>query len=124
MWRDLGITEQEWAAPPQAVRTVLAALQQQVRLMGIRFTAYEKQIASLREQVASIDDLKAYRYRRRLSTAVSSHQKAGGSRDGAEVDRRKTAGRAAGGEGSEARGGELRTVWSEHQGTNANGVLW
>jgi transposase len=59
MWRDLGITEQEWAATPQAVRTVLLALQQQVRLMGIRFNAYEKQIASLREQVASIDDLKA-----------------------------------------------------------------
>jgi transposase len=59
MWRDLGITEQEWAATPQAVRTVLLALEQQVRLMGIRFTAYEKQITSLREQVASIDDLKA-----------------------------------------------------------------
>jgi transposase len=59
MWRDLGITEQEWAATPQAVRAVLLALQQQVRLMGIRFTAYEKQIAGLREQVASIDDLKA-----------------------------------------------------------------
>lgn len=44
MWRNLGITEQEWAATPQAVRTVLLALEQQVRLMGIRFTAYEKQI--------------------------------------------------------------------------------
>jgi hypothetical protein len=59
MWRDPGITEQQWAAPPQAVRTLLLALQQQVRLMGIRFNADEKQIASLREQVASIDDLKA-----------------------------------------------------------------
>src|SRR5215211_2568429 len=59
MWRDLGISEQEWAATPQAVRTVLLALQQQVRLMGIRFTAYEKQIAGLREQVAPIYDLKA-----------------------------------------------------------------
>jgi transposase len=59
MWRDLGITEQEWAATPQAVRTVLLALQQQVRLMAIRFTAYEKQLASLHEQVASIDNLKA-----------------------------------------------------------------
>ncbi len=59
MWRDLGISEQEWDATPQAIRTVLLALQQQVRLMGIRFTAYEKQIAGLRDQVASIDDLKA-----------------------------------------------------------------
>jgi len=59
MWRDLGINEQEWDATPHAVRTVLLALQQQVRLMGIRFTTYEKQLATLREQVATIDDLKA-----------------------------------------------------------------
>lgn len=59
MWRDLGISEQEWAATPQAVRTTLLALQQQVRLMSIRFTAYEKQLAALREQVATVEDLKA-----------------------------------------------------------------
>lgn len=59
MWRDLGISEQDWADTPQAVRTVILALQQQVRLMGIRFTAYEKQLASLRDQVATVDDLKA-----------------------------------------------------------------
>ena len=59
MWRDLGISEQEWAATPLAVRTVVLALQQQVRLMGIRFTAYETQIAGLQEQVAKVDDLKA-----------------------------------------------------------------
>jgi transposase len=41
------------------VRTALLALQQQVRLMGIRFAAYEKQLASLREQAATLDDLKA-----------------------------------------------------------------
>lgn len=59
MWRDLGISEQDWQATPLAVRTALLALQQQVRLMGIRFTAYEKQLASLREQAATVDDLKA-----------------------------------------------------------------
>src|ERR1700759_4853553 len=59
MWRDLGISEHEWAATPQAVRTALLALQQQVRLMGIRFSAYEKQLASLRDEVATVDDLKA-----------------------------------------------------------------
>jgi transposase len=59
MWRDLGISEQDWAATPLAVRTALLALQQQVRLMSIRFTAYEKQTASLREQVSTVDDLKA-----------------------------------------------------------------
>jgi transposase len=59
MWRDPGITKEEWEQTPQAVRATLLALQQQVRLMGIRFTAYEKQIAALREQVATVDDLKA-----------------------------------------------------------------
>jgi transposase len=59
MWRDLGITKRDWDRTPQAVRTTLLALQHQVRLMGIRFTAYEKQIAELRQQVASVDDLKA-----------------------------------------------------------------
>lgn len=59
MWRDLGITKRDWERTPQAVRTTLLALQQQVRMMGIRFTAYEKQLAELRQQVAQVDDLKA-----------------------------------------------------------------
>lgn len=59
MWRDLGISEQDWVATPQAVRTALLALQQQVRLRGIRFSAYEKRLADLREQVTTLDDLKA-----------------------------------------------------------------
>src|SRR5215218_3507560 len=59
MWRDLGISEQDWKATPLAVRTALLSLQQQVRLMGIRFSAYEKQLASLREQVTQVGDLKA-----------------------------------------------------------------
>jgi hypothetical protein len=59
MWRDLGICEQDWAATPPAVRTALLALQQQVRLTGIRFSAYEQQLASLREQVTQVDDLTA-----------------------------------------------------------------
>jgi transposase len=59
MWRDLGISEQDWGRTPPAVRTALLALQQQVRLMGLRFTAYEQQLASLREQVTQVDDLKA-----------------------------------------------------------------
>ncbi len=59
MWRDLGITKRDWDRTPPAVRTLLLAQQQQLRLMGIRFTAYEKQLAALREQVAEVDDLKA-----------------------------------------------------------------
>jgi transposase len=59
MWRDLGISEQDWKVTPLSVRTALLALEQQVRLMGIRFSAYEQQLASLREQVTQVDDLKA-----------------------------------------------------------------
>ena len=59
MWRDLGLTKRDWDRTPQAVRTLLLALQQQVCLMGMRFTAYEKQLVALREQVAQVDDLKA-----------------------------------------------------------------
>ena len=59
MWRDLGISEQDWADTPQTVRTALLSLQQQVRLMGIRFAAYEQQLASLRVEVSTVDDLKA-----------------------------------------------------------------
>src|SRR5688572_16175697 len=59
MWRDLGISEQEWNQLPAAVRTTLLSLRQQVRLLEIRHTAYEKQLAALREQVAQVDDLKA-----------------------------------------------------------------
>lgn len=59
MWRDLGITNRDWEQTSQAVRTVLVSLQQQVRLMGIRFTAYEQQLTALRQQVATVDDLTA-----------------------------------------------------------------
>src|SRR5215203_5397702 len=77
MWRDLGISEQDWKATPLSVRTALLALQQQVRLMGIRFSAYEKQLASLREQVAQVDDLKAEiaELRERLSQNSSNSSK-------------------------------------------------
>jgi len=59
MWRDLGLTKRDWDRTPHAVRTLLLALQQQLRLMGIRFTAYEQQLAALREQVSTVDDLQA-----------------------------------------------------------------
>lgn len=59
MWRDLGLTKRDWDRTPQAVRSSLLALHHQVRLMNIRFSAYEQQIAELRQQVATVDDLKA-----------------------------------------------------------------
>lgn len=59
MWRDLGLTKRDWDCTPQAVQSAVLALEHQVRLMGIRFTAYEQQLAELRQQVATVDDLKA-----------------------------------------------------------------
>ena len=59
MWRELGLTKRDWDRTPQAVRSCLVALHHQVRLMNIRFTAYEQQIAHLKEQVTQVDDLKA-----------------------------------------------------------------
>lgn len=59
MWRDLGITKRDWDRSPQAVRTLLLALQHQVRLMDIRFKAYEKQLATFQQEVAQVADLKA-----------------------------------------------------------------
>jgi uncharacterized protein DUF6444 len=58
-WRDLGITEQNWEQTPPKVRALLISLQHQLRLLQIRHTGYELQIAALREQVAQIDLLKA-----------------------------------------------------------------
>lgn len=59
MWRDLGLTKRDWDRTPPAARTLLLALRHQVRMMGIRFTAYEKPIADLQQQIATVDDLKA-----------------------------------------------------------------
>jgi transposase len=59
MWRDLGLTEQDWEQTPPEVRALLISLQHQLRLLEIRHTGYELQIAALREQVAQIDLLKA-----------------------------------------------------------------
>ena len=59
MWRELGMSDQEWAATPQAARTLLLSLHHQLRLMSLRLSAYEQQLAVLREQVATLDDLKA-----------------------------------------------------------------
>ena len=59
------------------MRTTLLALQQQMRLMSIRFSAYEKHLADLREQVDTVDDLKAEvaELRERLSQNSSNSSK-------------------------------------------------
>jgi Family of unknown function (DUF6444) len=59
MRRDPGLTPWDWELTPPAARHVLLALRQQVRLLRLRSTAYEQQIAELRQQLDTIDDLRA-----------------------------------------------------------------
>ena len=59
MWRDLGISRQQWEHTPPAVRLLLVSLKQQVRLLEIRCAADEREIALLRQQATRIQDMKA-----------------------------------------------------------------
>ncbi len=58
MFKDLGISEADWNATPQSVKTVIVALQHQARLLEIRFAAYEKKLAILEAKDAEIESLK------------------------------------------------------------------
>jgi hypothetical protein len=58
LWRDL-ICAQDRAATPPAIRPAVLAPRQQVRLLGVSFSAYEQQLASSREQVTQVAGLKA-----------------------------------------------------------------
>lgn len=58
MFKDLGISEEDWNATPQSVKTVIIALQHQARLLEIRFAAYEQKLAALEAKEAEIESLK------------------------------------------------------------------
>jgi hypothetical protein len=58
MYKDLGISEEDWGATPQSVKSALIALQHQARLLEIRFSAYEKKLAALEAKEAEIESLK------------------------------------------------------------------
>jgi len=58
MLKDFGISEADWLATPQSVKTVVVALQHQARLLEIRFTAYEQKLAALEAKDAEIESLK------------------------------------------------------------------
>lgn len=60
MYKDLGICEEDWNSTPQAVKTVVVALQHQARLLAIRFTAYEQKLAALEAKDAEIENLKTH----------------------------------------------------------------
>jgi Family of unknown function (DUF6444)/zinc-finger binding domain of transposase IS66 len=59
MWRGLGILKEKWQLTPQAVQIVLACLHHQFHVLKIRCSAYEQQLATMRQQAILIDDLKA-----------------------------------------------------------------
>ncbi|MCA1600491.1 MAG: IS66 family transposase, partial [Acidobacteria bacterium] len=58
MFKDCGISEEDWNSTPRSVKTVVVALQHQARLLEIRFTAYEKKIAVLEAKDTEIENLK------------------------------------------------------------------
>lgn len=59
MWRGLGILKQEWQLTPKAVQIVLACLHHQFHALKIRCSAYEQQLAVMRQQAIQIEDLQA-----------------------------------------------------------------
>jgi len=58
MFKDLGISEEDWNSTPQSVKTALIALQHQARLLEIRFSAYEQKLSALEAKDAEIESLK------------------------------------------------------------------
>jgi transposase len=58
MFKDFGISEEDWNSTPHSVKTALIALQHQARLLEIRFTAYDKKLAALEVKEAEIESLK------------------------------------------------------------------
>lgn len=59
MFNQFGISDEDWNQTPLSVRSLLLSLHQKMLLLEIRSQAYERQLDSLRQQVAQIDDLKA-----------------------------------------------------------------
>jgi transposase len=58
MLTGFNILEFEWIATPKSVRDAATLVQHQLRLLQIRFTAYQKKIAALEAQVAELESLK------------------------------------------------------------------
>ncbi len=58
MFKDFGISEAEWNATPQSARGAFVALQDQLRLSEIRFTAYEQKLAALEDVRVPVTEAK------------------------------------------------------------------
>ena len=72
MFKDFGISEEDWNATPQSVKTALSALQHQARLLEIRFSAYDKKLAALEAKDSEIESLKTIDRGRERYAAVRS----------------------------------------------------
>lgn len=57
MFKDFGISEEDWDSIPPSVKTALVALQHRARLLEIRFAAYERKLAALEEKDAEVERL-------------------------------------------------------------------
>jgi transposase len=59
MFSELRISQEDWEHTPEAVQRVVISLQHQLRLLQIRHTGYERQLAAMDNKLTQLDDLKA-----------------------------------------------------------------
>ncbi len=115
MFTDFGISEADWNATPQSVKTVVIALQHQARLLEIRFTAYEKKLAALEAKEAEIESLKtevaALRERLGQNSSNSSHPPSSDPPQASRPSRREPSGKKQGAQvGHQGAGRALKPV--------------
>jgi len=100
VYNDLGISEEDWNSTPQSVKAVVVALQQQARLLEIRFTAYEKRLADMEAKDAEIESLKtevaALRERLGQNSANSSRPPSSDPLQSSRPSRRQPSGKKQG----------------------------
>ena len=111
----LGISEEDWHATPQSVKTVAAALQHQARLLEIRFSAYEQKLAALEAKDAEIERLKtevaALRERLGQNSTNSSRPPSSDSPQHRRPSRREPSGKKQGAQlGHQGAGRKLKPV--------------
>ena len=115
MFTDFGISEADWNATPQSVKTVIVALQHQARLLEIRFSAYEQKLSALEAKDAEIESLKtevaALRERLGQNSTNSSRPPSSDPPQANRPSRREPSGRKQGAQvGHQGAGRSLKAV--------------
>jgi len=115
MFKDLGISEEDWNSTPQSVKTALIALQHQARLLEIRFTAYEQKLVALEAKEAEIESLKtevaALRERLGQNSTNSSRPPSSDPPQASRPSRRESSGKKQGAQvGHRGAGRSLKPV--------------